>query len=80
MADDQYWYFLGLKAGASAAEITAARNRMAKLFHPDRGGSKEDMRRLRPVYFIRRRADLAAMKLRGDGAAARVGKREPACR
>ena len=50
--DDQYWHFLGLKPGASAAEISAARNRLAKLYHPDRGGTAEDMARLNEAFEI----------------------------
>jgi DnaJ-class molecular chaperone len=47
MADDRYWHLLGgLKPGASAAEITAEYRRLAKVFHPDRGGTTADMQRL----------------------------------
>jgi len=52
MADDRYWHFLGLKAGASAAEITAEYRRLAKMFHPDRRGTKEDMQRLNEAFEI----------------------------
>jgi hypothetical protein len=52
MADDRYWHFLGLKPGASAGEITAAHRRMAKMFHPDRGGTTEDMQRLQEAFEI----------------------------
>jgi hypothetical protein len=50
--NDEYWHFLGLKPGASAAEISAARNRLSKLFHPDRGGTAEDMARLNEALEI----------------------------
>jgi len=50
MADDKYWHFLGLEPGASEAEIMAARNRLAKLFHPDKGGTDEDMKRLNVAF------------------------------
>jgi hypothetical protein len=50
--NEQYWHFLGLKPGASAAEISAARNRLAKLYHPDRGGTAEDMARLNEAFEI----------------------------
>ena len=52
MADDCYWHFLGLKPGASAAEITAAHRRLAKMFHPDRGGTTADMQRLQEAFEI----------------------------
>jgi DnaJ-class molecular chaperone len=50
--DDRYWHFLGLKPSASAAEISAARNRLARMFHPDRGGTVEDMQRLNEAVEI----------------------------
>ena len=40
------WSALGVAPGASADEITAARRRLAKLAHPDVGGSVEAMQRV----------------------------------
>jgi curved DNA-binding protein CbpA len=50
--DDQYWHFLGVIPGASPAEISAARNRLARMLHPDRGGTVEDMQRLNEAFEI----------------------------
>jgi curved DNA-binding protein CbpA len=40
------WDLLGLKPGASAADIEAAYRDKAKRWHPDHGGSHEQMARL----------------------------------
>src|SRR6516225_4212855 len=47
-----YWHFLGLKPGASKAEIKGAYHRLAKLLHRDHGGTDEDMQRLNEVYHL----------------------------
>lgn len=39
MTRDQAWDVLGLKPGASDADIRAAHRRLMKKFHPDQGGS-----------------------------------------
>jgi hypothetical protein len=47
-----YWHFLGLKPGATKAEITSAYHRLAKLLHRDHGGTDEDMQRLNEAYHL----------------------------
>jgi hypothetical protein len=47
-----WWRFLGLKPGASKAEIKAAYHRLAKLLHRDHGGTDEDMVRLNEAYHL----------------------------
>jgi hypothetical protein len=47
-----WWHFLGLKPGASKAEIKAAYHRLAKLLHRDHGGTDEDMVRLNEAYHL----------------------------
>jgi curved DNA-binding protein CbpA len=47
-----YWHFLGLKPGASKAEIKSAYHRLAKLLHRDHGGTDEDMQRLNEAYHL----------------------------
>jgi hypothetical protein len=41
---------LGLADGASADDIAAARRRLARLHHPDRGGSTETMARINDAH------------------------------
>jgi hypothetical protein len=48
--DDWYWHFLGLQPGASRHDIEHAHRRLAKLLHPDHGGTNEDMVRLNEAY------------------------------
>jgi hypothetical protein len=43
---DDPFYVLGIRRGASKEEINAAYKEKAKLFHPDLGGSQEDMQRI----------------------------------
>jgi hypothetical protein len=45
-ANEWHWRLLGLERGASKADIHKAYRRLSKLYHPDRGGSKEDLARL----------------------------------
>jgi predicted flap endonuclease-1-like 5' DNA nuclease len=47
-----YWHFLGLKPGATRAEIKSAYHRLAKLLHRDHGGTDEDMQRLNEAYHL----------------------------
>jgi hypothetical protein len=47
-----YWHFLGLKPGATKAEIKSAYHRLAKLLHRDHGGTDEDMQRLNEAYHL----------------------------
>jgi hypothetical protein len=54
--DDWYWHFLGLKPGASHDEIEHAHRRLAKLLHPDHGGTNEDMQRLNEAYELAKKA------------------------
>ena len=42
-----YWHFLGLKPGATKAEIKSAYHRLANLLHRDHGSTDEDMQRLK---------------------------------
>lgn len=41
---------LGVDAGATAAELAAARRRLARVLHPDRGGDHQAMQALNAAY------------------------------
>ncbi len=48
---EKYLKILGLKPGATAKEIRRARNRLAKRYHPDLGGSYEEkMKEINEAY------------------------------
>jgi hypothetical protein len=42
-ASAEHWSLLGLEPGASAADVQAARRRLAKRAHPDAGGTAAEM-------------------------------------
>lgn len=44
------WDVLGLHAGATRSEITAAYRRQARAAHPDQGGTREEWDRLQSAY------------------------------
>jgi hypothetical protein len=47
---DEWWEILGVTPDADKAAITNAYRSLAKVHHPDSGGSAEDFRRLRAAY------------------------------
>ena len=68
--DDDPFAALGLPAGATAAEVFAARRRLAKSLHPDIGGDADRMRRVN--------AAVSAALLRLGGTATTAPEPSPA--
>jgi hypothetical protein len=54
-ANEEAFAALGLPAGASTEEITAAYRRKVKEVHPDHGGDREDFHRVREAYATAKR-------------------------
>ncbi len=48
--NDRWWDVLGVGPEASRAEVVAAYRALARVHHPDVGGTEEDFRRLRRAY------------------------------
>ena len=65
--DDDPFAVLGLRAGATAAEVFAARRRLAKSLHPDVGGDADRMRRVNAAV------SSALRRIGGDAAATAPG-------
>lgn len=47
-----YYEILGLKRGASSAEIKAAYRRLAQKYHPDKGGDQERFKEINEAYQV----------------------------